>query len=139
MAYVYGDPFAQFQSEIERMLEDAFGGVATAGVFPPVNVFEQDDAYVVRAEVPGADPAKFEASVEDDTVTLRGERKLTSPAPDAAYHRRERGEGQFRRVVRMPGRLEAGEARADYRDGVVTVRVPKAKETRPRRVEIQVG
>ena len=56
-----------------------------------------------------------------------------------AYHRRERDQGRFRRVVRIPGRIEAGEAKADYRDGVLTVRIPKAKETRPRRVEIRAA
>ena len=136
MVLVYRDPFEQFQAELERMLERAFG---TSGVYPPVNVFDQGDAFVVKAELPGVGPEKIELSVEDDALTLRGERTFPAPSEDGAYHRRERGEGQFRRVVRMPGRLAADEARAEYRDGVFTVRIPKAKEAQPRRVEIQAG
>ena len=140
MAIVYGDRFQSLQDELDRMLATAFGGFRpSGGVFPLINLFDQGDAYVVKAELPGVDPEKVEIQVEDDTLTLRGERSLTEPKQDVAYHRRERGAGQFRRVVRLPGRLDSGEAKAEYRDGVLTVRIPKAKETRPRRVEIQVG
>jgi len=119
------------------MLETAFG--ATGTVYPPVNVFDATDAYVVKVELPGVEPGKVQIEVEDNTLGLRGERAWAEPREDAAYHRREREQGQFRRVVRMPGRLAGEEAKAEYRDGVLTIRVPKAKETRPRRVEIQAA
>jgi HSP20 family protein len=136
----YHDPFEQLQGELDRMLEAAFGSSAWAGgVYPPVNVFDQGEAFVLKAEVPGIDPAKLELNVEDDTVTLRGERAFTEPAQDAAYHRREREQGQFRRVVRLPSRVAGDEAHAEYRDGVLTLRIPKAKETRPRRVSVHAA
>ena len=137
MALVYRDPFEQLQQELERMLG---GGLESApGLYPPVNVFDAGDAFVVKAEVPGVDPQRIEISVESDTLTLRGERSFTEPARDAAYHRRERGHGQFRRVVRLPGRVASDEVKAQYRDGVLTITLPKAHETRPRRVEIQAA
>lgn len=142
MAIVYRDPFEELQGELDRMLATAFGAfgpTTSAGVFPLVNVFDQAEAYVVKAELPGVDPKKVEVQVEDDTLTLRGERAFTEPNQEVAYHRRERGAGQFRRVLRIPGRLDAAGAKAQYRDGVLTVRIPKAKETRPQRVEIQAG
>ena len=141
MAIVYHDPFDQLQRELERMLESAFGSVSSSavGVYPAVNLFDAGDAYVVKAELPGVEPDKIEVDVEDDTLTLRGERAFSEPKQEVAYHRRERDQGRFRRVVRIPGRVEAGEAKADYRDGVLTVRIPKAKETRPRRVEIRAA
>ena len=129
MALVYRGPFEELQAELERMVGDAFGG-GPPGVYPPVNVFDAVDAYVVKAELPGMPAEGIDVSVEDDTLVIRGERKLTPAGDDGAYHRRERGEGQFRRVVRMPGRLAAEDTRADYRDGVLTVRVAKAKERR---------
>ena len=135
----YRDPFQELQDELERMLGSALGPSGSWGVYPPVNVFDAGEAYVLKAEVPGTDPDKIELTVEEDTVTLRGERTWSEPNRDAAYHRRERGFGQFRRVVRVPGRLASDEARADCRDGVLTVRIPKAKETRPRRVTVQGG
>ena len=141
MAMSYRDPFAQLQGELDRMLDAAFGSVgqAATGVFPPVNLFDAGEAYVVKAELPGVVPDGLKIDVEESTLTLRGERTFPEPSPGAAYHRREREQGQFRRVVRMPGRLAGDEARAEYRDGVLTVRVPKAKETRPRRLTVQAA
>jgi HSP20 family protein len=135
MALAYRDPFEQLQAELDRMVNAAFG--TPTGLYPLVNVFDAGEAFVVKAEVPGVEPDKVEINVEDDTLTLRGERAFADPAKEAAYHRRERGQGQFRRVIRIPGRLAADEAKATYRDGVLTVRVPKAKEARPRRVQIE--
>jgi HSP20 family protein len=139
MAFAYRDPFWELQRELDRMLEGAFGSVGTAGVYPPVNVFDAGDAFVVKAELPGVDPSQVTIDVENETLTLRGERPFSEPSKDAAYHRRERGAGQFRRVVRLPGRLAADQAKAEYRDGVLTIRIPKAKETQPRRVQVQAA
>jgi HSP20 family protein len=140
MTLAYRDPFEQLQNELDRMLGAAFGSVGSAGgLYPPVNVFDAADAFVIKAELPGVTPEQVQIEVENDTLTLRGERAFSEPSGEAAYHRRERGAGQFRRVVRMPGRLDSEGAKAEYRDGVLTVRVPKARETRPRRVEIQAS
>jgi HSP20 family protein len=140
MALVYRDPFEALQTELERMIGAAFGDAAAAtGLYPPVNVFDAGEAYVVKAELPGVAAEKVEIHVEGDTLTLRGERAFAEPSTDAAYHRRERGQGQFRRVVRVPGRLATDDAKAEYRDGVLTVTIPKANEARPRRVEIQAA
>lgn len=141
MAIVYRSPFEQLQTELDRMLETAFGpvGTATAGVYPPVNVFDGGEDYVVKAELPGVDPAKVEIEVEDGTLVLRGERTFADTKADAAYHRRERGEGRFRRVVRVPGRIDNTGVQARYVDGVLTVQLPKAKETRPRKVTVQAA
>ncbi len=140
MALVYRDPFEQLQHELERMLDTAFSGVGpTVGVYPSVNVFDAGDAFVVKAEVPGVDPKDVQLEVEDDTLVIRGQRSFSEPSRDAAFHRRERGQGQFRRVVRVPGRVAADEAKAQYRAGVLNVTIPKAKETRPRRVEVQAS
>ena len=136
MAVAYGDPFEQLQRELDRMLGSAFG---SAGVYPPVNVFDAGEAYVVKAEIPGVDPSRVEIEVEDDTLVIRGERQLDEPKREVAFHRRERDQGRFRRVVRLPGRLATEDAKAEYRHGVLTLRVPKAKETRPRRIEVHTA
>jgi HSP20 family protein len=138
MAIAYRDPFESLQRELDQMLETAFGSVgATTAVYPPVNVFDGGADYVVKAELPGVRPEDVELTVEDNTVTLRGERRFPELDRTAAYHRRERGEGRFRRVIRMPGRLASADVRAEFKDGVLSVRVPKAPEMQPRRVTIQ--
>jgi len=135
MAISYRDPFAQLQRELESMLERAFGTEGPSSLYPPVNLFDAGEHYVVKAELPGVRPEDLELTVQDNTLVLRGERTLPETAQNAAYHRRERGEGQFRRVVRLPGPTE-GEPQAQFRDGVLTVRLPKASQARPRRVTI---
>jgi len=136
MATSYRDPFEQLQRELESMLESAFGAASgTGSLFPPVNLFDAGDAFVVKSELPGVQPANLELTVQNNTLVLRGERKLADTAQNGAFHRRERSEGQFRRVVRLPGPTE-GDPQAQFRDGVLTVRLPKASEARPRRVTI---
>jgi len=142
MVTPYKDPFAQLQRELERMLESTFGSVSasTVGVYPTVNVFDAGDDYVIKAELPGVDPSKVEIEAQDNTLVLRGARKFDDPTnQNVAYHRRERDQGQFRRVVRLPGRVDGDKAAATYHNGVLTIRVPKAKETQPRRVAIQAA
>jgi HSP20 family protein len=140
MALVHRDPFEQLQQELDRMLNAAFGPVGpSAGLYPSVNVFDAGEAWVIKAEVPGVNPDQLDIDVEDDTVALRGERAFAEPHREAAYHRRERGQGQFRRVIRLPGRIASDESKAQCRDGVLTVTVPKAREARFRRVQIETS
>lgn len=141
MVTSFGDPFAQLQRELERMLGNTFGSVsASAGVYPTVNVFDAGDQYTVKAELPGVDPSNVDIEVHNATLVLRGERKLSEPTDKGvAYHRHEREQGQFRRVVRLPGKVDGESAAASYRDGVLTIRVPKAKELQPRRISINAA
>lgn len=142
MVTPYRDPFAQLQRELERMLETTFGSVSasTVGVYPTVNVFDAGEDYVIKAELPGVDPSKVDIEVQDNTLVLRGERRFDDASDkNVAYHRRERDQGQFRRVVRLPGKVDGDKAAAKYHNGVLTIRVPKAKETQPRRVAIQAA
>ena len=132
----HGDPFAQLQHELERMLS-SFEGSET-GVYPPLDVFDAGEEIVLKAELPGVDPAKLDVEVRDNTLTMSGARTFDTPQ-GAAFHRRERLDGQFRRVIRLPVRLESAEARAEYKHGVLTVRVPKAKEVRPRRLTVEAA
>src|SRR5262245_38457206 len=117
---VYWDSFARLQDELDRMLSTAFGTRGpTGGVFPPVNLFDRGEELLVKAELPGVDPAKVNVNVEGDMLSLRGERTLTAPDEEGAFHRRERSEGRFRRVVRLPARVATADIRAEYRDGVL--------------------
>src|SRR5258705_13666704 len=114
MGIVYRDPFEQLQRELDRMMDVAFGDVrgTTTGVYPPVNVFDGGDAYVVKAELPGVDAGRVELEVEEDTLTLRGERVFSEPSSDAAFHRPERAQGRVRPVGRLPGHLASSGAKA---------------------------
>src|SRR2546428_13491192 len=107
MAIAYRDPLEQLQRELDRMLVSAFGsgGASAAGVYPPVNVFDAGEEYVIKAELPGVDPGKVEVNVENETGSFRGERTFDEPNRDVASHPRARGPGQLRRAVPIPARL----------------------------------
>jgi len=135
----YGDPFARLQQELERMLSAFEGQGPFSGVYPPVNVFDAGDEVVLKAEFPGVDPAKLDVEVRDNTVTINGERTFDAREHKGAFHRRERLDGEFRRLIRLPARLDSADAKAEYKHGVLTVRIPKAKEVRPRRLQVEAA
>jgi HSP20 family protein len=112
-------------------------GPATAGVFPPVNVFQnQEGDVVIRAELPGVKPEDFSVTVEGRRVTITGERKPESPE-SVAHHRRERPFGKFSRSIQLPEDLDVEQASATLSQGVMTLRVPRAAAAKARQISVQ--
>jgi len=111
-------------------------GARTA--FPALNLYETEEAYVLTAEVPGVAPEELEISLEGATVTLRGERKVASEE-GASVHRSERPVGAFRRAIDLPVPIDGEKVEAVHRHGVLTLRLPKAPEHRPRQISVKAG
>lgn len=110
------------------------------GVFPPVNLYEANDDFVLTAEIPGVRIEDIEVSVQGDRVTLRGERKTDYPDEErASLHRRERQSGFFRRTVTLPVPADPDKTQAVYRHGVLALRIPKAPTHRPRRIDVRAS
>jgi HSP20 family protein len=135
------DPFPEM-GELRRRMEELFGnvgseraGMARSGVHPPVNLYETTDGYVVTAELPGLRVDDIDITVERDRLTLRGERRIEHPA-DASLHRVERRGGAFRRTIQLPLEVDGEKVEAVYRNGVLTLRIPKAPEHQPRRIAV---
>jgi HSP20 family protein len=129
--------------ELRRRMEEAFegvaggsAGVARAGVHPPVNLYETGDGYVLMAELPGLRLEDIEITVERDRLTLRGERRIEHPQ-DASLHRVERRAGAFRRTLQLPLEVDGEKVEAVYRNGVLTLRIPKSPQHQPRRITVQ--
>jgi HSP20 family protein len=119
-----------------------FGGAQnrpTAGFTPAVDVVEQDQAYLLRAEIPGVSPSEIDLQVENDVLTLRGERKHEAETERDGYRRVERSYGSFTRSFVLPQgtHVEAIEARAE--NGVLTISIPKVPATTARKVEVKGG
>jgi HSP20 family protein len=114
-------------------------GFRSAGVFPPINVSESKDGLFVRAELPGVKVEQLDIQVEDTTLTIAGERQMSREGAKVSYHRREREWGAFRRSFQLPTRVDAQNTRARYRDGILTIELPKAPEARPKQIAIQAG
>ncbi|MBM4269925.1 MAG: Hsp20/alpha crystallin family protein [Deltaproteobacteria bacterium] len=137
------DDLLHLQGALGKLLENpTLGwnmGPSSASVFPPIDVFaDAEGGLVVRAEAPGVDPEKLDIQIEPGRLTLSGERlpSETAGAPGNGYHRRERRFGRFSRSVQLPRDLDPSRADASYKDGMVTIRLPKAEEAKPRRISI---
>jgi HSP20 family protein len=127
---------------IDRRFDDVYGDWAALGypqrAWPVVSGFETKEAFVYKADVPGLAEADLAVGVEDETLVLKGERKIVDPE-GAQVHVRERQELSFTRKIPLPGRVDASAVTATLKDGVLTVTLPKAKDTLPRQIPIKVG
>ena len=109
-----------------------------AEAYPAINVFGDGDGTVIRAEVPGLAPETLHVQVDDRTVTISGKRELHEPA-QGSFQRRERSLGEFSRCLRMATDLDLGKLQASVRLGVLTLRVPRREEARPREIKVRAG
>jgi|YelNatPaOPRAMG01_1025707.scaffolds.fasta_scaffold16534_2 HSP20 family protein len=130
----------QLRREMDRLFESVMGRRSwpiTGKVFPLVNITEDDNAYYIRAELPGVKPEDIEISVEADSVTIGGERKPEDVGKEVSYHRKEREFGKFRRVITLKGGFNADAAEAVFKNGILTIKLPKAEEAKPRQIQVK--
>jgi len=139
-------PLNSLRGEIDRLFEDFFGDAVVAapplrlganGLVPAMDVKERDDAYVAELEVPGMKAEDFKVEVQEGVLVIRGERRQEKEEKTKLWHRTERVYGQFERHVGLPTAVDPEKVDAAYKDGVLTVTVPKAPGARPRTVTVK--
>ncbi len=136
-------PVRSLRQEMDRVFNDVFEGVASGftpavfgrRVFPAFNLWEDDLTLFAEAEVPGLRMDDLEVFVNGDELTVKGERK-PGEEEGVTYHRRERGVGTFSRGLRLPVEVDAEKVEASLRDGVLTIRLPKAQAVIPRKITV---
>ena len=134
------DPFATLVA-VQRALDaamrsDWFGTRMTGGgAVPPVNVFRSGEDFVITAELPGVRKEDLDIQVKGDQVRIQGT-KTVAYAEDASVHRRERSGARFDRTLQLPAQIDAARVSAEYRDGVLTLSLPRAENDKPRTVTI---
>ncbi len=104
-----------------------------------VDMVENKDDFVVKASIPGIHPDDLDISYSDDTLTIKGEIKEDKEVKEDQYHMRERRYGSFVRSITLPTKIKGDKIEATYQNGVVTLRLPKAEEVKPKRIAIKVG
>lgn len=137
------DPFAQVR-EVDRQVGDFLNQglpqlanrVLGTRPFPAINVWDENDEVIAEAELPGLQTDDVDISVVGNELTIKGERKQQA-VESISYHRRERESGSFTRVLRLPVEVDADRVQAVLRDGVLTVRMPKAEVAKPRKIVVQ--
>jgi HSP20 family protein len=140
------DPFQLLRREMEQLFDNVGGtqGEPFAGggniVAPRMDISEDEQAFRVSAELPGARPEDVEVIVEDDVLTIRAERTQERETNRRNYHLLERSVGVFQRSLRLPAPVDPGQVQAAFDNGVLTVTIPKdARQARSRRVQVRSG
>jgi HSP20 family protein len=113
------------------------GTRAASGVFPPVNIYDDGESFLVRTELPGVAPEGLDISAKGDQLVIRGERTVDAPGEQANLHRREREGGTFRRAVTLPQEIDPDNVHARLQHGVLDVYAPRSPKARPRRIEVE--
>jgi HSP20 family protein len=139
MAIIRWDPFremTQVQNQVNRLMDQVWSGRQESWL-PAVDVFDTQEAVVLKAELAGMDPDDIQIEVEDNVLTIKGERKFEEQVDDERYYRVERRFGSFQRSLALPQGVKADEIAAAYEDGILTLTVPKAEEQKPKRIEVK--
>jgi HSP20 family protein len=139
-------PFRELE-DMERRLDEVFGRpflpalwrrfpLEARGWAPAIDVFEKEDKFVVKAELPGMKEEDIDISVVGDTLTIKGERKAETEVKDEDYYCCERSYGSFSRSIGLPSTVDAKKIEANFEDGVLEVSLPKAPEVKPKKIPV---
>src|SRR5467141_1697645 len=143
------DPFREFttlQERMNRLVRDRYraeGGpeesLTTTNFAPPVDVYEDEHSITLKIEVPGIDEKDIDVRIENNTLTVHGERKIEKEEKEENYRRVERQYGSFTRTFNLPPTVDAEKVQADYDKGVLKVTLPKKAEAKPKQIKVNVG
>ena len=145
MAIIRWDPFRDvvtLRERMNRMFEDVFSGrkddkeLTPTSWAPAVDIYETENELVLSAEIPGLSEKEVEIKVEDNTLTLKGERRFEKETKEENYHRIERSYGSFYRAFTLPNSIDPDKIQAEHENGVLRVSMPKRHELNPRTVKI---
>jgi HSP20 family protein len=141
-----GRDFAQLQERINRLFSDTYGRSGEEGLMnqgswiPPVDIYQNNNHEIVlKADLPDMTLEDIEVTVDNSTLTISGEKKLTDEVKEGDFQRIERAYGRFSRSFVLPPNVDASKLAAEYKNGVLTVRLPLREEAKPRRVQIQAA
>ena len=135
--------FVSLRERMNRMFEDSLfrperheDGVGLGAWSPAVDMFEKDDKFVIKAELPGLDKKDVNVDLQNGVLTLKGERKHESEVKEENFYRREMSYGKFMRSFRLPADVDADKIRAEFQNGLLTVEVPKPEEHKPKQIKV---
>jgi HSP20 family protein len=124
-----------FQDSLSRLLSEP----TSRPWSPPVDIYETENELVLKADVPEIDPKNVAIQMENGTLTLKGERRFDEQRNGRGFHRIERGYGSFVRAFSLPDTVEPDKVKADYKNGVLTVVLPKKEVAKPRTINVEIG
>ena len=136
------DHLNQLRNEVNRVFDSPFDGFGRGQFFnnwvPAIDVYQDRDNVIVRAELPGMKKQDIDVSLHDGTLTISGERKHDEKAEESNSYRSERFFGRFQRTISLPVSVDAGKVVATYKNGILTVSLPKTEEAKPKQIAVNV-
>ena len=143
--------FARWDRDMDRMMEDFFGRRARPWLperwfrreeldlkAPTMDVYEEKDEIVVKAELPGIDKENIEVNLTDHTLTIKGEKKKEEEVKEENYYRSERSYGSFFRTLELPTAVHGDKVKASFKNGILEVRMPKTEEAKAKEIKVKV-
>lgn len=149
MNLVKWDPFLELE-DVSKHLNRIFGRtpariepdrelLTMADWTPSVDISETDTAYMIKGEIPGVDRENVKVTIEDGMVTISGERKQEKEEKDKKFHRIERSYGSFMRSFRLPDNVDETAVKAEFKDGMINVTLPKSAKTKARSIDVAIS
>ena len=136
------EPFRDLERQVDRLLESLpfpFPVIRFERQYPPVNLYELDDEYLLTAELPGTSSENLELTVSGGVLTLKGKRAAPAGVTDEHFRRHERFWGNWERALNVPERVQEEKVSAEFTDGILRIHLPKAPETKPRQIQVVQG
>jgi HSP20 family protein len=137
------EPFTGLDTQFSRMLNDFFGRTGQESNLttwaPAVDIYETEHELVVKADLPDVKPEDLDIRVENNILTIRGERKFEKKVDESNYLRVERAYGSFSRSFALANTVNTEAIKADYQNGVLTLTVPKREEAKPKQIRVNIG
>ena len=141
------DPFRELEKMLDRYaysdtasgLSKAHEGIVSNGWSPSVDIKETTDAYLVNGELPGVDKADMDVSINDNILTIRGEKNVEKDDEKHDMHRSECFYGSFERSFSLPKQVDVNNVKASYKDGVLKLIIPKAEEEKPKQIKVDIN
>jgi len=135
---------SDLRNEIDRLFEVPLSELARtshmlSGWNPPIDLYEDKDSVTVRVELPGMKKEDIDLSLHDNTLSISGERKHEEKYEEAEVYRAERFFGRFQRTITLPTTVAADKTKAQYKDGVLTITLPKTEEAKPKHIDVNVS
>jgi HSP20 family protein len=130
------DPLRELRDATDRFLQERLAAMQGSEAVA-IDIYETGDAVVVMTTIIGVTPEDIDVSITDDRLTIKGESRLEAEVEESAYLRRERRFGKFSRTILIPRAIKPKEASAAYKNGVLTITIPKVEEARAKKIEIK--
>lgn len=135
----WDEMFQNFLAPTDYLIRPLAGGTGVPGFVPAVDVVRNEDSLIFRAEVPGVDREDIELTIDGNRLSIRGTKKSEAKKEDERYHFTERTWGEFERSFTLPADVDGANASADFKNGVLEIRLPVAEAARPRKIEVKAN